>query len=225
MESVFKGQGFPSKKQPAPHLVELAHRALEIFEETAEPKGVLSDISLEEFSTVYYGEGHNDESTPLGDIYPSADSLALYVVTLGKEISCRIDDLFRANDFALGALLDTAASEGCERAAVLVEERWRTSLQERGRLPDSFGVLPFSPGYCGWHVSAQRKLFEMLNPEEIGVTLTESCLMEPLKSVSGVLVAGRREIFDFDEIYPFCADCETHTCRERIAALYEKRSD
>ena len=53
-----------------------------------------------------------------------------------------------------------------------------------------YGVLRYSPGYCGWHVSGQINLFNTLTPEKIGITLGESCLMNPLKSVSGVLVAG-----------------------------------
>jgi hypothetical protein len=40
--------------------------------------------------------------------------------------------------------------------------------------------------------------------------------MDPLKSISGVIVAGRAEIHEFDNDYDFCAECGTRTCRERI---------
>jgi hypothetical protein len=79
--------------------------------------------------------------------------------------------------------------------------------------------LRYSPGYCGWHVSGQRKLFDYLLPEEIGITLRESFLMQPLKSISGVVIAGRRQIFDFENTFDFCDDCSTWTCRERISAI------
>jgi len=46
----------------------------------------------------------------------------------------------------------------------------------------------FSPGYRGWHVHEQRKLFLLLKPEDkIGVTLTEGDLMIPEKSTSGIM--------------------------------------
>ena len=52
-----------------------------------------------------------------------------------------------------------------------------------------------------------------------GVTLNASCLMQPLKSVSGVLVAGERDIHDFVQDYDFCDVCTTHHCRLRITSL------
>jgi len=82
------------------------------------------------------------------------------------------------------------------------------------------GVLRYSPGYCGWHVTGQRRLFAALRPEQIGITLGDSCLMEPLKSVSGVLIAGPRKIHQFKDAFPFCEQCTTRGCRERLRALY-----
>ena len=46
-------------------------------------------------------------------------------------------------------------------------------------------------------MSGQRALFACLQPEAIGVTLNASCLMDPLKSVSGVLAAGPADIHRF----------------------------
>jgi hypothetical protein len=48
--------------------------------------------------------------------------------------------------------------------------------------------------------------------------------MQPLKSVSGVLVAGAGEIHDFDNDYDFCDTCTKHQCRERIASLAKGRT-
>ena len=81
----------------------------------------------------------------------------------------------------------------------------------RGRARSA--VLAYSPGHRGWHVSGQRALFAALSPEEIGITLNSSCLMQPLKSVSGVLVAGHPDVHDFDDDFPFCSECSTRDCR------------
>jgi hypothetical protein len=80
-------------------------------------------------------------------------------------------------------------------------------------------ALAYSPGYCGWHVTGQRKLFKYLRPEEIGITLNASCLMQPLKSVSGVLVVGPGHVHKFQPTYSFCETCREKQCRERIATV------
>ena len=43
--------------------------------------------------------------------------------------------------------------------------------------------------------------------------------MQPLKSVSGVIVAGPPEIHHFTNDYPFCTACTGKECRERIQAM------
>jgi hypothetical protein len=89
------------------------------------------------------------------------------------------------------------------------------SKKEGGR-PESV-ALAYSPGYCGWHISGQKQLFAFLKPEQIGISLTKSCLMRPLKSVSGVVIVGHGSIHEFQDAYPFCERCRTHGCRDRIA--------
>jgi len=71
-------------------------------------------------------------------------------------------------------------------------------------------------------VSGQRKLFAYLQPATIGLTLTESCVMQPLKSVSGVLIAGPKAIHRFPPTYDFCGTCEDRTCRERLKTVYAR---
>ena len=49
----------------------------------------------------------------------------------------------------------------------------------------------YSPGYCGWHVSEQQKLFPLFPiAAPCGIRLTDSSLMVPINSVSGVIGTG-----------------------------------
>jgi hypothetical protein len=118
-------------------------------------------------------------------------------------------------------MLDSAASAAADRLAGLAEDRFEHRLCERGCVTEATGVLRYSPGYCGWDISGQRKLFAFLHPDRIGLTLRDSFLMEPLKSVSGLIIAGPRNIHDRPDTYPFCDRCETHGCRKRFRALTE----
>ncbi len=206
---------------PSERTSELCRQAVALFAQHAAPVGVLSEIAAALFASVYEGDGENAPRTPLAEVYPHADVLALFAVTVGPALGARIAALFASRDFALATLLDAAASEGAERTADAAQRLWQERLQSRGSADVATRVLHYSPGYCGWHVSGQRALFAVLRPEEIGITLRESCLMEPLKSISGVMAAGPGRIHVFDDDYEFCADCATRSCRTRIAGALE----
>lgn len=48
-------------------------------------------------------------------------------------------------------------------------------------------TLRYSPGYGDWQLQAQKTVFKMLSPErKIGVTLNESLLISPSKSVTAI---------------------------------------
>ncbi|UCD93579.1 MAG: hypothetical protein JSU69_07355, partial [Candidatus Zixiibacteriota bacterium] len=187
-----------------------------------EAGGIVDEISESEFESVYEGEGRNETATPLKEIFPLADNLALFAITVGETVSSEIEALFEEGDFALAAMLDTVASEATEIAGIIAERRYLEFLVSERRNFGESTVLRYSPGYCGWHVSGQKRLFEFLRPEEVGIILTESYLMQPLKSISGLMVVGRREIHDFEMSYPFCENCRTQECRLRIGTIMKR---
>ncbi len=212
--AVLERMGMASPNDMSARTGVLVESATEEFERLAEPRGLVDDVTADEFASVYAGEGRNGHETPLEKIYPRADSLALFVATLGARVSTRIGELFAADDMARGFVLDAIASA----AADLLTDRLAGRYRERVS-GDGTAVLGYSPGYCGWHISAQRKLFERLSPDEIGISLNESCLMQPLKSVSGVLVAGAGSIHRFRPEYSFCGECTTRQCLPRIRSV------
>jgi len=221
-DDVLKIQGFPPGNEPPEKVEALSKKATDLFVEFSQPKGIISDISIPEFAVVYHGEGLNEKRTPLDEIFKKADNLALFALTLGEKVSQKIDELFGANEFALGSMLDSVASVATDKAADSVENHFLNLLSEKGKITPSTGMLRYSPGYCGWHTSGQKKLFEFLHPEEIGIVLLDSFLMKPLKSISGVMVVGEKEIHNFDDSCPFCRECMSHSCRDRIKALFEE---
>ena len=222
IRAILEGQGIPRWVQPDERTVRLAQDALSIYKEAAKPVGRVMEISRDHFATVFDGEGRNDEASPVGPIFRESDNLALFAVTLGENMSKEISRKFENHDFALGTMLDAAASEGAEMAALVIEDSYRRHLLESGRFDRRHGTLRFSPGYCGWHISAQKKLFQTLEPDKIGITLNASYLMTPIKSITGVIVSGKKSIFEFEDVFSFCRDCATHSCRERVKALSEQ---
>ena len=222
INAVLEGQGIPQWKQPDERITRLAEEAVSIYRKLAAPVGMMMEISRDEFKTVFNGEGLNDDASPVAPIFQASDSLALFAVTIGEPVCKEISRLFRASDFALGSMLDSAASEGTEMTAQLLENLYHQQLQKEHRFEPGVGILRFSPGYCGWDISGQKRLFKHVRPGDIGITLNDSFLMQPLKSISGVIISGPKDIFYFEDVFSFCRDCRTHTCRERIKALMEQ---
>lgn len=194
---------------PAAFLELLSHCEREL-RDLAEPRGVIAEIDATTFADVYRGERRNAPESPLELIAPRAERLALFAGTVGDAIGRRIASLFHQDDPAAAMVLDAYASEAANRVAYV--------------LANEFGanVLPYSPGYCGWHVSGQRALFDALQPGDAGVTLNSSFLMTPIKSVSGVLVAGDAAVHRFRPAYAFCDECTTQECVPRMRSMLRR---
>ena len=139
----------------------------------------------------------------------AAGEMAFFLVTAGIGIDTWSRSAFAAGDFLEGYMIDTFGSAIAEAAADAVEVK----IEEHAAALAQFITNRYSPGYCGWDVGEQQKLFSLLPDKFCGVTLTGSSLMVPIKSVSGVIGVGKKaEKKDYQ-----CSICEmTHCIRRRV---------
>jgi len=193
--------------------------ASELFISMAKPKIILQEISIAEFKKIYDGEGFNHPDSPIGKIFPKASNLAVFACTIGMEITIKINELFEKQEYLLGCLLDEVASFTTDKVAEYCQDYYFSYLSSNNNRHQKIQALRYSPGYCGWHISSQKKLFEYLSPEEIGIYLNENYLMSPLKSISGVIIAGERKIHFFRPNFEFCKECKSFSCRERMKVV------
>jgi len=200
-------------------LSEFFAKASDLFYRTAVPVCVVEDVTCAEFQLIYSGRGHNERKTPLSDLMTNEASYFLFAMTLGADACRHISDLFRQGDYLLGHFLDMICSEGIEIFADCITAKIYQKEVARGNLRQGDVVLRYSPGYCGWHVSGQQMLHEHLQSRDIGITLTETFYMEPIKSISGVMIGGRAFMHRFKNDYPFCDACHAKTCRKRLATV------
>jgi len=217
---ILAAQSLPEEDALAPRLRRLLDEAMAAYASLVEPRAVLEELSPESFAAVLAPLGIPGDDLVVGRVYPRAEGLALFVATVGEAVPARIRRLFHEDALAEGWMLDAVASAGADLLADRLAERFQRALVQQGM--NDTRVLPYSPGYCGWPTRGQRPLFDTLRPEEIGVTLNDSCLMSPIKTVSGVLVAGPGEAHKFRPDFPFCDDCQTHECGRRMASVLKK---
>ncbi len=217
--AILGSQGIPEGAELTENFERIYGEAIELFGELTEPAGIICGISTSGFEEVFRGEGLNEPLNPVEEIYRKSGYLALFAVTLGPALSSRVTELFDADDYALGYMLDSVSSYAADKLSDLAVQNLQSELISKEPAESPWRVLSYSPGYCGWNVSGQKKLFEVLRPQEIGITLNESYLMSPIKSVSGVLIAGPGKIHEFVNSYPFCDTCRTKSCIERMRNL------
>ena len=90
------------------------------------------------------------------------------------------------DDPALGYIADAVGSAVAEALADRLHDHIGAQMARHGwRITNRY-----SPGYCNWSVAEQHRLFALLPPQFCGITLGESALMHPMKSVSGVIGVG-----------------------------------
>jgi len=216
---VLASQGMAGRANIPERIKSLLDSALEIFGQLAAPRGLMQDITLPEFQAIYAGIGMNSPEGPVPLIVPKAEGLALFAATLGSPLVSKSSELFAKGGPALGFMLDAVNSSAGELLGKQMCHRFLELLPEERRAVKDIKAQYYCPGHCGWHISGQVKLFGALCPEEIGVSINASWVMQPVKSISGVLVAGPMEAHRFRPVFSFCKRCKEHKCVKRLLIL------
>lgn len=116
-----------------------------------------------------------------------SSAFAFFVATAGMEFEHLQEELKTEGDMVSIFIADAMGSVIAEKAADCMELALQKTLASSGLKHTN----RFSPGYCGWHVSQQHLLFSHFpTPQPCGITLSESSLMTPIKSVSGIIGIG-----------------------------------
>ncbi|MFO7923559.1 MAG: vitamin B12 dependent-methionine synthase activation domain-containing protein [Bacteroidales bacterium] len=133
-----------------------------------------------------------------------SESFALYICTAGEEVSRRSKELMGQGNLLEGYVTDLVGSLLAEGAMDILHERLRSEMELKGLKVTN----RYSPGYCNWNVEDQHKLFSFFPEGFCGVRLSESALMKPIKSVSGVIGIGKEVRFS----KYICHACSSVNC-------------
>jgi hypothetical protein len=137
-------------------------------------------------------------------------SYAFFLVTAGPEPEKLARRLISEGNYLEGYLVDLAASALVDLAADLLQEQLQNRVQSEG----SQITNRYSPGYCGWDVEEQQKLFRLFPEGCCGISLSASSLMNPVKSISGIIGIGARVSYR-DYTCELCAMKDCHFRRVR----------
>lgn len=124
------------------------------------------------------------------------DFLGMFALTTGQAVSEQAEKLRAKGEYLQSFLLQVSALELAEAFAEKIHEEMRGIWGIEN--PDSklvvkkpkakYQGIRVSPGYpiCP-QLEDQRKIFKLLKPEEVGIVLTESLMMDPEASVTALV--------------------------------------
>lgn len=162
------------------------------------------EASLESKQQVRVGDVTFSPGGIIGSYLSGLTHVCLFVATAGQEYDDYLHRLKAEGDIVKEYVADSIGSVIAEYGVTLLAE-------ELGRDCDLRHSLPYSPGYCGWDICEQRKLFSLFPSQPCGIRLSDSFLMSPVKSVSGFFGLGK-------ELHPQpyrCEICMNKHCYKR----------
>lgn len=133
-----------------------------------------------------------------------SSGVIVFACTAGEAVTREVRRFFSLGDPLKGYLYDIVGSVCVEKAADLLEAEAKKEFGEQGMHISR----RLSPGYCGWQVGEQQRLFSLLPKDFCGISVSTSSLMHPMKSVSGMIGFGKHTIRPSRP----CLQCADTTC-------------
>jgi hypothetical protein len=118
---------------------------------------------------------------------PQVEAIALAAVTIGIDLEQRVQSLMDNKDVAMATILDAYGSAYVEGAVETIE----ATIRDEALILGLRSCKRKSPGYHPWPLESQNELFRLLTPRQLGITLTDSNMMVPRKSVTFGIILKR----------------------------------
>lgn len=117
---------------------------------------------------------------PYRSFLSGSKGIIISAMTLGSQVD-RLIKRLSMMDAARGMICDCCASVLIEHLSDEYEKTLGRNLSYR-----------FCPGYGGSDVSDLKYIFEILRPEKIGLSLSDSFFILPSKSMAGIIAVGKQ---------------------------------
>ncbi|MDR2138225.1 MAG: hypothetical protein LBP50_01550 [Tannerella sp.] len=204
-EEVLQEIGY-GKTLPDGHVLSLIRRLLLLLEKEVKPRYMYCVYEGRTEDRAVHIRGHSLAThATITPLLEHAVRFAVFAATAGREFEQLQQHHKAGGDMLLIYLLDVMGTLLVEKTGDHMEKKLEADY------PDMLHTKRFSPGYCNWHLTEQRKIFALLGQQPCGITLSDVCLMTPIKSISGIIGLGR-------EVRPgpyACQYCELETCYKR----------
>ena len=173
--------------------------------EIVRPAAVYSPLTPEVYDNIIYLNGVKIEEPFVNKMLSGLGIVVPYVASCGQEI----DRWSRS----FSDMLEQYAADTLKQMCLeVIREKLFNEVRDK-YFSTAKNVSTINPGSLKeWPITGQRSLFKILGgvTNDIGVVLTDSLLMMPTKSVSGIM-------FQTDQAYHNCQLCPRIDCPRRRA--------
>ncbi|HEY3388872.1 MAG TPA: vitamin B12 dependent-methionine synthase activation domain-containing protein [Prolixibacteraceae bacterium] len=205
------GYGGSQSPEPFPEMIAFALAQCEKLCDIQVSLLISNDFLVDKAGTIVLEGTKFNVGKKIAQQLKNADGGALFIGTAGAGIGEKSKKLMAEGDMIEGYILDVIGSVTIEAAI----DKLQDSFEFESSLGGNKITNRYSPGYCGWALSEQKQFFELFPRNHCGITLSDSCLMDPVKSVSGVIGFGANVKKTAYE----CQMCELETCIYRKIRL------
>lgn len=140
--------------------------------------------------------------------------IAIIALTIGPKLEQQVNNYFTLGEYTSGLLLDAAGTAAVEVAADQVCEFIKIQAAQQG-----YKTLPrFSPGYGEWDIRVQPLILDLASGHDIQLTVTESCMLLPRKSITAVIgfIPNQQEVnLSYQYQATTCPECSQINCLAR----------
>lgn len=210
---VLRYLGYPAEWNPPPRIEAILSQWIEEAEQIVSAKAAFLVLPVLEkhrsHLCVDSSHGPVEFTGAACRFLNAAEALIVFIATAGPAIDQLASRLISDGENLPGLIVSSVGAERAEAAEAAAIDHVKESVRPIGYAT----TLPYSPGYCGLPLTEQSKLFGLFDGETVGVELTESSLMQPIKSISGLVGLAPTETIAA-QTSP-CDRCELTTCNMR----------
>lgn len=203
VDDVLKIMGYRGERKAPKRIAAAAVDARERCLELIEPRIVYEVYDISDMKGgIVSLDGSHFRGKVLQRVLTGSVRAVVFVATVGGALDDEIRRLTENGDTFSAVMLDTFGSVALGVTSV----RFYEKILELEGTPGGYGLTPsFGPGECRWDIREQRELFRLVNAGSIGVTLTETCLMIPKKSRSGIMGLGPADAISHSSPCDLCS--------------------
>ena len=148
-----------------------------------------------------YIAGHEFQSKMLSEVFAKAEEIVMCAITVHG--------------------YDEAEAEVTDNVSVLFMDGWGTTLvtaahdwvkdyiKEEAGKSNMYTTCAWEPGQINVDISLQKDFFEVMNPDEIEITLNDHMMMHPKKSITSLIGLGPDSEINEVRACDFCEHRET----------------